>query len=74
MFGSWSTAAVAVSEYEEGGGIDIHGFVLGDGTLHVAEVCLRGVGFARRHVAEDLRSVEGDPVECGVWEFVDVVP
>lgn len=74
MLPGWATTSISFSEREKGAWVLVHGLVLGDTASHIAEVCLGSVGFSRCHMTDDLTAIERDPVECGVWEVVDVVP
>lgn len=69
-----SASSVSFPKDEEGARILIHGFVLRHTTPDITKVGVGRVRLARSHVAEDLTSVEGDPVESGVGEIIDVVP
>lgn len=69
-----TTTSISLAEDEQGRGVLIHGLVLGYTALDITKVSLSGIGLSRSHVAENLAAVEGDPVERGVWEIVDVVP
>ena len=69
-----TAAAVTLAEDDERGRVLIQRLVLRHAALDVAEVGLRRVRLRRWHVTDDLAAVEGDPVESGVRELVDVVP
>ncbi len=69
-----AAAAVALAEDEERGVVLVHGLVPLDASLDVAEFGTGRVGLGGRHVAHNLRAIQGDPVEGGVGEVVDVVP
>ncbi|KAG9967216.1 putative alpha-mannosidase I, partial [Aureobasidium melanogenum] len=53
-----ATTTISLSKCKKRGWILIHGFVLGDTASHITKV---GFGSC-------------DPVECSVWEVVDVIP